>query len=94
MTASLQPLDVYAFSVLKGYINNSYECWILREESIGGAEQFVVEVLRCTERFLYSQPWGRAFRGCGSGGHQAWLTIHLLARYPGILQDGGPGAIC
>ena len=92
MTASLQPLDVYAFSALKGYINNSYERWILSEDSIGGTEQFVVQVLRCTERFLHSKQWATAFRGCGFGDRQAGLTSHLLARYPGILLGGGPGS--
>ena len=92
MTASLQPLDIFVFSALKGYIKDAYERWMLREEGGTRTETFVSEILRTTDEYLFGRTWKSAFRGCGFGNRQSELANHLRARYPGIIQDGVPGS--
>ena len=93
MTSTLQPLDVYVFSALKKYIADSYER--LAVQSGDGKvlpRQFVLEMLRVTEKFIFQRTWGHAFAGCGFGGRQELLCSQIRKLFPEPIPPGGLGA--
>ena len=92
MAASLQPLDVVAFAVLKRLIRAAYERASTQAGGNRCTEAFLKELLNISEAYLLGRDWVRAFRGCGFGGAQREVFQHIRNRFPGIVPAEGVGA--
>ena len=74
MTSVLQPLDVYAFSILKKRLGDAYED-LGHASADGGVSTLSVlcEFCKISEDLLFNKSWLHAFRGCGFGDQQKSL---------------------
>ena len=79
MTADMQPLDVYAFAILKAEFRKNLEELELQLPAAGPAYDQIVQVIfKSAITALLERPWNRAFAGCGFDGQQQRLGKRLL----------------